>query len=197
MEPFIGQIIMFGGTFAPRGWALCDGQLLAISSNSALFSILGTTYGGDGRTTFGLPGMRGRVPVHAGTGPGLPNVQLGARGGANQVTLAVNHLPSHTHPAPANSIDEDGNLAEPAGNNLAEQANNYHSGNPTGTLGAATTGPTGGGQAFDIRQPWIAVNFIISTGGYLSVAKLNRVPFGNRSFVTCQIHRPLGAGPRF
>jgi microcystin-dependent protein len=82
VNPFIGEVIMFAGNFAPRGWALCDGQLLAISSYSALFSILGTTYGGDGRTTFGLPDLRGRVPVHAGSGPGLPNVRLGAKAGA-------------------------------------------------------------------------------------------------------------------
>ena len=81
-DPFIGQIVMFGGNFAPRGWAFCDGQLLSIASNSALFSILGTTYGGDGRTTFGLPDLRSRVPVGEGTGPGLPAIRLGERGGS-------------------------------------------------------------------------------------------------------------------
>ena len=85
-EPFIGEIIMFGGNFAPRGWALCDGQLLAINQNSALFSILGTTYGGNGRTTFGLPDLRGRVPMHEGTGPGLSNRPLGAKGGSEEVS---------------------------------------------------------------------------------------------------------------
>ncbi len=86
MDPFIGEIMMFGGNFAPRGWALCDGQLLPISQNQALFSILGTTYGGDGRTTFGLPDLRGRVAVHAGSGPGLSSYRLGQKGGAETIT---------------------------------------------------------------------------------------------------------------
>ena len=99
MEPFIGQIMMFSGNFAPRGWAFCDGQLLAIAQNSALFSIVGTTYGGDGRTTFGLPDLRGRTPVHQGNGPGLPPVSLGQKGGAASTTLIVQNLPAHTHAA--------------------------------------------------------------------------------------------------
>jgi microcystin-dependent protein len=96
-EPFVGEIRMFAGNFAPRGWAFCDGQLLAVSQNDALFSLLGTVYGGDGRTTFGLPDLRGRVPLHAGHGPGLSNRRLGAKGGEEKVTLTVNQLPSHTH----------------------------------------------------------------------------------------------------
>jgi len=94
MEPFIGQIIMFGGNFAPPGWALCDGQLIPIQQNQALFSILGTIYGGDGETTFGLPDLRGRVPIHPGSGPGLPNFNLGQRGGEADVTLNVNQIPA-------------------------------------------------------------------------------------------------------
>lgn len=86
-EPFIGQVIMFGGNFAPRGWAFCDGQLLSINQNQSLFSILGTTYGGDGRTTFGLPDLRGRVPLHEGTGPGLANYRLGQKGGTENVSF--------------------------------------------------------------------------------------------------------------
>ena len=97
MEPFIGQIVQFGGNFAPRGWALCDGQLLAISQNAALFSILGTTYGGDGRTTFGLPELRGRLALHPGNGPGLSNYQLGQRSGQEDVSLNVNQIPAHSH----------------------------------------------------------------------------------------------------
>ncbi|MEM1324801.1 MAG: tail fiber protein [Bacteroidota bacterium] len=89
LDPFIGQIIMFGGNFAPRGWAFCEGQLLAINSNQALFSLLGTTYGGDGRTTFALPDLRGRAPVHAGTGPGLPTIQLGRRYGSESAQFTV------------------------------------------------------------------------------------------------------------
>ena len=87
MEPFIGQVMLFAGNFAPRGWAFCEGQLMAISSNAALFSILGTTYGGDGRTTFALPDLRGRVPIGPGTGPGLPTYRLGQRGGLANTQL--------------------------------------------------------------------------------------------------------------
>jgi microcystin-dependent protein len=98
-DPFIAEIIMFAGNFAPRGWAYCDGQILAISSNTALFSILGTTYGGDGRTTFGLPDLRGRSAIHVGYGhgPGLSTIRLGDRSGAETTTLTTNNLPSHTH----------------------------------------------------------------------------------------------------
>lgn len=96
-EPYIGEISWFAGNFAPRGWALCDGQLLPIQQHQALFSILGTTYGGDGRTTFALPDMRGRSPIHAGTGPGLSTRHLGERGGLETTTLTVVNLPSHTH----------------------------------------------------------------------------------------------------
>ena len=98
-DPFLGQIIMFAGNFAPRGWALCDGQLLPIAQNTALFSLIGTFYGGDGRTTFGLPDLRGRVPIHDGAsqGPGLSPYQLGQKGGAEGVTLTQDQMPSHTH----------------------------------------------------------------------------------------------------
>lgn len=97
-EPFLGQITWFGGNFAPRGWSFCDGQLLAINSNDALFSLLGTIYGGDGRTSFGLPDMRGRAPIHAGQGPGLSNYRLGQRGGSETQFLSTFQLPSHSHP---------------------------------------------------------------------------------------------------
>ena len=104
MDPFIGEIIMFGGNFAPRGWALCNGQLLSISQNSALFSILGTTYGGDGRTTFGLPDLRGRVSMHPGTGPGLSPRSLGQKGGAETETLTTSNMPSVCRPTMAASL---------------------------------------------------------------------------------------------
>lgn len=99
MEPFIGQIMTVGFNFAPQGWAKCDGQLLAISSNEALFSLLGTTYGGDGRTTFGLPDLRGRVPMHKGRGPGLRNYDLGQRDGRVNISLNLSQLPTHKHTA--------------------------------------------------------------------------------------------------
>jgi microcystin-dependent protein len=96
-EPFVGEIRMFAGNFAPRGWAFCDGQLLAVSQNDALFSLLGTIYGGDGRTTFGLPDLRGRVPIHTGQGPGLSNRRLGQKTGSERETLANNQIPLHNH----------------------------------------------------------------------------------------------------
>ncbi|MEQ9567295.1 MAG: tail fiber protein, partial [Pseudomonadales bacterium] len=102
-EPFVGEIRMFAGNFAPRGWAYCDGQLLAVSQNDALFSLLGTIYGGDGRTTFGLPDMRGRIPLHAGTGPGLSPRRLGSKSGSEKETLTVNQLASHSHGFNANT----------------------------------------------------------------------------------------------
>ena len=97
MDPFLAEIVMFGGNFNPRGWAFCDGQLLPIAQNQALFSLLGTIYGGDGRTTFALPGLRGRTPIHAGRGPGLTDRRLGSRGGSETVTLNTTQIPSHNH----------------------------------------------------------------------------------------------------
>ena len=97
MDPMLASIMIFAGNFAPRGWAFCDGQLLAISANSALFSLLGTTYGGDGRTTFGLPDLRGRAAIGPRHGPGLSNYALGQRGGVETVTLNITQIPSHTH----------------------------------------------------------------------------------------------------
>ncbi|MGC4087610.1 MAG: tail fiber protein [Polyangiaceae bacterium] len=129
MEPFIGMIIVFAGNFAPRGWALCNGQLLPIAQNTALFSILGTTYGGDGRTTFALPDLRGRVPVHPGQGPGLSNYSLGQVSGTETVTLTTQNLPAHTHtfaPSCATTIP---NAESPANNvpaNLESDADLLH-----------------------------------------------------------------------
>lgn len=101
-EPYIGEISMFGGNFAPRGWAFCDGQLLPIAQNTALFSLLGTIYGGDGRTTFALPDLRGRVPVHSGNGPGLSDYRVGQRGGSERIILTINQIPSHNHSVKGN-----------------------------------------------------------------------------------------------
>ena len=98
-EPFIAEIKIFAGNFAPRGWAFCSGQLLQIAENTALFSLVGTTYGGDGRTTFGLPDLQGRAPMHPGSGPGLSSYRLGPKTGAETVTLSDNQMPSHSHKA--------------------------------------------------------------------------------------------------
>jgi len=121
-EPFLAEIIMFGGNFAPRGWALCDGQLLPIAQYSAVFSLLGTNYGGDGRTTFGLPDLRGRIAMHPGTGPGLPTYRLGERGGNCQHQLTQPQMPAHTHTLDVKlraSTDGAGST-DPTGNALAE-----------------------------------------------------------------------------
>ncbi len=185
MEPFLAQIIMFGGNFAPRGWALCDGQLLPIASNQALFSLLGTTYGGDGRTTFALPDLRGRSPIHAGTGPGLNTVKLGQRGGAEYVTLTVSNMPSHNHTATIGSAQaavtlkasvDEGSSDEAEGNilasgiskmyaaaNVADQVNLAPVAAPV--TGNVTVFNQGGQQPFYNRNPFEVVNYIIALQG--------------------------------
>lgn len=161
MNPFIGQIVLFAGNFAPRSWAFCDGQLLAISQNTALFSILGTTYGGDGRTTFALPDLRGRVPVHAGTGPGLPTYQLGSKGGNVQTTLVLANLPAHTHEISGSNAP--GTTRNPAGAFPAVSAEDaYGTGSPSAM---ASAGSAGNQQSFSNQPPYLAVNYIIALFG--------------------------------
>ena len=164
-EPFIGQIVMFGGNFAPRGWALCDGQLLAVSQNDALFSLLGTIYGGDGRTTFGLPDLRGRLPMHWGSGPGLTPRSIGQKGGAETVTLTSNQMPSHTHALQASASN--GNTDEPVGNVLADGRRDdiYAGGNASVAMNASSVVATGGSQSHNNLQPFQCVNFIIALYG--------------------------------
>ena len=164
-EPFVGEIRMFAGNFAPRGWALCDGQLLAVSQNDALFSLLGTIYGGDGRTTFGLPDLRGRIPVHAGQGPGLSERRLGAKGGAEQVTVTVNQLPSHTHPAQAS--DDLGTTPNPAGAAPAKSTtvDAYAASAPTVDMSTQAVTSVGGSQSHTNLQPFLCVHFIIALVG--------------------------------
>jgi microcystin-dependent protein len=166
-EPFLGEIIMFGGNFAPRGWALCNGQLLSISQNTALFAILGTTYGGDGRTTFGLPDLRGRAPMHPGSGPGLTTRRLGEKGGSESETLDVNQIPSHNHAAQC--VGPAGNSNDAAGNLWADDAGvssgTYSSGAPTNTMSSAAIGNAGGSQAHNNVQPFQCVNYLIALQG--------------------------------
>jgi len=176
-EPFIGQIMYFGGNFAIRNWALCQGQLLSISSNTALFSILGTTYGGDGRTTFGLPDDRGRVLIGAGSGPGLSNYALGSRGGAEFTTLTVGQLPAHNHGLTTGSAvlqgtNAAGDTAVLAGNALALSFARTHSTvPPTEAMHVdsialeGSTQNTGSGQSHDNRQPYLTVNCLIALQG--------------------------------
>jgi microcystin-dependent protein len=161
-EPFVGEIKIVGFNFAPRGWAFCDGQLLPISQNTALFSLLGTTYGGDGRSTFALPDLRGRSARHAGTGPGLANVRSGERGGAVSHTLITNNLPSHSHTMNLASSSE-GEQTSPAGNSLAvSDDRNYVAG--TGTP-MGSTGNTGSQQAVNHLPPYLGVYHVIALQG--------------------------------
>ncbi|MCP9769230.1 phage tail protein [Lacihabitans sp. LS3-19] len=168
MDPLIAEIKLFGGNFAPRGWAYCDGQLLSIASNQALFSILGTTYGGDGRTTFALPDLRGRAPIAPGTGPGLTNHQLGQRGGTETNTLNVTNLPAHTHSM--NASNDTASSGSPASNSLGTAARGgtvlpYAPGAANQVAMGSTTGSAGGNIPFNNMQPYLALNYIIALVG--------------------------------
>jgi len=167
MEPFLAQIILFGGNFAPRGWAFCNGQILQISQNSALFSLLGTTYGGDGRTTFGLPDLRGRAPIHFGTGPGLSPHNLGTRGGSETNTLSIENLPPHTHSARIKASTDAGEETNPAGNYLGEGADDLYVSSEGTLMGenSVEVGSTGGGVPVNNRSPYLALNYIIALQG--------------------------------
>ncbi|MGD2115233.1 MAG: tail fiber protein [Acidobacteriota bacterium] len=165
-EPFVGEIRMFAGNFAPRGWAFCDGQLLAVSQNDALFSLLGTIYGGDGRTTFGLPDLRGRIPIHAGHGPGLSERRLGAKGGAEKVTLTVNQLPSHTH-GPIRASGNPATEAQPENRVLARSVVDiYIDGEPGDTpLSSSSITNVGGSRSHTNLMPFLCIHFIIALVG--------------------------------
>lgn len=166
-EPFVGEIKMFAGNFAPRGYAFCDGQLLAVSQNDALFSLLGTIYGGDGRTTFGLPDMRGRLPVHQGQGPGLSSRRLGAKGGAENTTLRVDQLPPHSH-AFVGSASTVGVTDTAAGGVRASGGSipGYRAvAAPSATMRAETIGNTGGSASHSNLMPSQCVHFIIALVG--------------------------------
>ena len=164
-DPFIGQVTIFAGTFAPRGWGFCDGQLLPISQNTALFSILGTTYGGDGRTTFGLPNLKGRLPMHAGNGPGLSSRRLGQAGGQETVTLNAQQISSHTHTLRASPSP--GEASDPAANALGRSVGAlvYGSAAGLGPMATDAVESTGGGQAHDNKQPFQVLHFIIAIVG--------------------------------
>tara|TARA_B100001109_G_C18790961_1_gene440048 strand:+ start:449 stop:1000 length:552 start_codon:yes stop_codon:yes gene_type:complete len=174
-NPNLGDISMFAGNFAPRGWALCNGQLLPIAANSALFSLLGTIYGGDGRTTFALPDLRGRAPIHMGQGPGLTFRRQGQRFGTEYNILSINNLPSHNHSATAslslNAARNPQDSSNPAGNSLGA-ANIYDSDvDPNVSLkdnsvtGTITIGNTGGQQSINNMQPVGVINYIIALVG--------------------------------
>ncbi len=164
-EPFIGEVVMFAGNFAPRGWAFCEGQLLPISNYQALFSILGTTYGGDGRTTFALPDLRGRVPLQPGNGPGLSSYRLGQKGGFEGVRLTQAQMPSHTHQI--QGTDARGDQEAPGGAVPAKKNRDkdYKGGAPDVKMHPNMAAPAGGNQAHENRPPHLAINFIIALQG--------------------------------
>ncbi|MCU7555876.1 tail fiber protein [Alteromonas sp. ASW11-19] len=162
----VGEIRYFAGNFAPRGWAFCDGQLLPIFQNDALFSLLGTTYGGDGRTTFALPDMRGRVALHNGTGAGLSSRTQGIRGGSENKQLNAMNLPTHSHPMQVASDNASSNV--PANKSLAS-AEIYTTYDNTNAVNSEPTSSAGGGQLFTNIQPSATAHCIIAlTGVYPS-----------------------------
>lgn len=191
MEGTIGQIQSFGFNFAPRSWATCSGQLMPISNNTALFSLIGTVYGGDGRTTFALPDLRGRSALGFGDGPGVSPVPIGQRSGRESVTLNILNLPSHNHsasftpagatPSTLNAIQTDATTQDPAGNMLADPPGAVKTYAPKGNHepvamdpasitggsagGSVTVNNTGGNQSFEIRNPYLGINYSIALFG--------------------------------
>lgn len=173
MDGYLATIMMFGGNFAPRNWAFCAGQVIPISQNSALFSLLGTYYGGDGRVSFGLPDLRGRAVVGVGSGSGLSPYQIGQSGGSENETLLSTQMPAHTHAGTFNVLATSNSASseQPNGNILATPGSEiYATPNTTPTVqyGAGLSvnvNPAGNSQAFSIMQPYLAVNFVICVSG--------------------------------
>ena len=159
-EPFIGSVILFAGNFAPRGWAFCNGQILSIAQNTALFSLLGTTYGGNGQTTFALPDLRGRVPLHFGQGPGLSSYALGQSAGTESVTLNLNQMPAHTHSQPATNAGQNTNRPNAA---VPARGGVYAASTDGSALDPTTS--AGGSQPHTNIQPYLALNYIIALEG--------------------------------
>lgn len=164
-EPFVGEIRMFAGTFNPRGWALCDGQLLSVSQNDALFSLFGTIYGGDGRTTFGLPDLRGRIPIHAGDGPGLSNRRLGSKSGSESETLTVNELPTHSHSLVGTADASTSKAPSGLAPGQTSTPSYYSANEQLEALNSASVLQTGGSQSHTNLMPAQCVNFIVALVG--------------------------------
>lgn len=166
-QPFIGEIKVFAGNFAPVGWAMCNGQLISIAENAALFNLLGTTYGGDGTQTFALPNLQGRALVHQGQGPGLSNYVQGQTGGAESVAVAPQQSPSHNHSLVGNTA---GATASNPGPTVAMAAMPtgepiYGSGASPVSLSPQAVTPAGGGQPHENRQPFLAISYLIALEG--------------------------------
>lgn len=164
-SPYIGEIRMFAGTFAPLGWAFCAGQVLPISQNDALFNLIGTTYGGDGQSTFALPDLQGRIPIHMGTGTGLTPRVIGENGGSETVTLTSAQIASHSHafPASINAASAGDPLNNVVANTGAEFV--YSTSSPNVTMSPSAINPAGGSQPHDNAMPFLCVNFIIALEG--------------------------------
>lgn len=161
-QPYIGEIAMFAGNFAPRGWALCNGQILSIQQNTALFSLIGTIYGGDGRTTFALPDLRGRAPVHAGQGPGLTNHRLGQKGGQEEVTLNQTQLPSHNHFIQSDLMVQEMQIPRAEGEG---EPIRIPVADGEGESLNLTVSHSGGNRPVNNKQPYLTINYIISLQG--------------------------------
>ena len=165
-DPFVAEIRIFGFNFAPTGWALCNGQLMPISQNTALFSLLGTTYGGDGKTTFALPDLQGNAPMHAGQGQGLSLRDLGEIGGAESVTLIESEMPAHTHTLRGNNTLAESSI--PTGASIARQTFNLFQTNSSANLtqmAFQALAPAGGSLPHNNMQPFLVLNFCIALQG--------------------------------
>jgi microcystin-dependent protein len=163
-QPYVGEIRLFGGNFAPAGWAFCNGQLLSIADNDALFALIGTTYGGDGQNTFALPDLQGRLPFHMGTGTSGTQMVIGQKAGEEQVALTTQQIPQHAHTVQASSAA--GSSTSPAGNVWASFGDSaYSSAVPNAQMDPTVIGQTGGSQPHDNMPPFLALSFIISLFG--------------------------------
>ena len=164
-QPYVGEIRMFAGNFAPAGWMFCEGQLLPISENEALFQLIGTTYGGDGQESFGLPDLRGRLPLHFGSGSSGTTYSLAEMSGVEQVTLTTQQIPVHNHPA--GCLSTDGNSSSPSGGLPAANTTTvaYGALPPQTAMNAASISATGGSQPHTNFQPYLCIDFIISLFG--------------------------------
>lgn len=164
-SPFVGEIRIFAGNFAPAGWMVCNGAIVPISENETLFNLIGTTYGGDGQSTFALPDLRGRVPIHRGQGPGLSNHVIGELGGSETVTLTTANMPAHRHVLMASSVVSNGSAGRAGVLAATSAVNMYGSDVPTVQMAAQAVSALGGAQPHENMAPFVGINYIISLFG--------------------------------